>query len=355
MNIIIRTKDFMYNFAQKELESFDVNPIYFDNEFLKVEINDVEKLKKLVSNIFYYSRSIKEVFLEISSFDKIENLDSKFDLDFIKKEFSFEVDSHTKDRDLEEREIGKIILNSNSNLRVDLKKPDLCFRVLEIDSKKYLGLDLIGFDLTKREYKININSNSINSIVCNYLFYLMELDKEKKPLSIIDPVCSLGDLIIESSFFNPKIPLNIKKKNIIVFSKVFSNISLPKIEDKSKLKLIGVVQNNKVFKQLKENITHSSQKIKTSQYELDFLDVKFHRGDNNYLICNLPMFKDAKENEEFLKEFFYQAEFIVKKKIGIISKKEINEKTFKKYKLWAKIKKQILVGEQKYFIYIITK
>lgn len=294
--------------------------------------------------------------MKISTFENLKKIPTKINLDFISKKLSFEIDSSgEKGRVQFEKVIGEKILKSNKNLFVDLSNPNISFKIKKINKKIHILLDLIGFNLGKRDYKININSNSCNSFVVNYLFFLLELEKEKN-LFIIDPVASLGDILIEASFFNPIIPINIKKKNEISFSKIFSEIDFPKNNiNGKKNKFIGIVQNNKIFKQIKENISYSSQKIKISQYELDFLDVKFKKGQIDYLVSNLPSFKIEKEFNEFLKEFFYQAEFIIKKKIGIISKKEISLKIIKKYKLLIKIEKQILVGEQKYFIYVVFK
>ena len=111
---------------------------------------------------------------------------------------------------------GTILLNSTNdknNLKVNLDNFDLSFKLFS-DSKEnhYLTLDLIGFNLTKRDYKLNVGSLTLNSILPNYLFYLLGIDEMEEKYSIIDPCSALGDISIEASSFNPRLALNMKKK-----------------------------------------------------------------------------------------------------------------------------------------------
>lgn len=358
--ILIKSKPFADKFIFYEIKKIiDKDLIVIEKGLYQLNVKSEKELFEIVYELIYYSRLIENILLKVCEFKSLElvHLDNN-NLDFSNKNLTFKVDSvYLKNIDHLDanKKLGHIILEHASNLLVDLSDPQIIFLPISTTKINYLTVDLVGFRVTKRDYKLNNNTNSINSIVPNYLFYLLELDKCEKNYIIIDPNSDLGDVIIESSLFNPRSALNVKNRHDFAIKSLFSQIpKIPKnIEDKNKY--IAVVQNNKTFKHLKENINYSGQKIKTSQYEQDWLDVKFHGGDIDYIVSNFSHYHNRDDFEHFQKEFFYQAEFICKKKIGIISKKEINLDFLKKYKLEVKYFEEIFIGEQKYFIYVIIK
>lgn len=355
--ILIKTKPWICEFTQKEIISYSKKTPNLLNEGLfELKIEDDKEMFEIVINLIYYSRTIENIFLKVTEFKKVKELSEvkSLNLDFIKKEFTFEVDAHGENKSIFETKIGKLLLDSNKNLTVNLKIPELSFKVFSTKDNNILGLDLVGFKLSRRDYKLNINSTSINSLIPNYCMYLLGMDEEEN-LSVIDPVANLGEIINEVSLFNPRKAMNLKLRHNFPICKIFGlNPQLPKnIDDKNKY--VAVVQNNKIFKEIRENINFSGQKIKVSQYELDWLDVKFKKNDHDYVISQFPSFQDEEESKAFQKEFFYQAEFICKKKIGLISKKEINMLYLRKYRLRILRKEIITVGEQNYNIYIISK
>ena len=350
----------MDDFLEKEISNFtskNINKIA--NSLYELDFSNELEISDFVSNLAFYSRCIENIYLKIIDFSIMDKVSiTPKNLDFIKANFTFEVDSlkdFKDDHQKAEKIFGKLLLENSNKLKVDLKSPDLSFKLFTIEKKSFLALDLIGFKLSRRDFKINLNSTSINSLVPIYCFYLLGLDKEKS-FSIIDPFANLGDIIVEASLFSPRFPLNIKKKDLFPVNKIFPKSKVfPKSEKNNKNKFIAVVQNNKVFKEIKENILYSSQKIKVSQYNLDFLDVKFKEGQVDYVISQLPSNLEDGDFGEVQKEFFYMAEFIFKKGICTISKKKIYPKTLKKFKLKINFYSQIYVGDQQYYIYLIGK
>lgn len=213
------------------------------------------------------------------------------------------------------------------------------------DNKK---LDLTGFNLTKRDYKLNKSQYDLNPLIVNYALTLLNINKEKE-LSIIDPIANIGDIMIEASLFYPRKALNVKHRHELPIYQELKKSIIPKnIIDKNKY--IGVVQDNKKFKLIKENITYSGQKIKLSQYELDWLDVKFKNKSIDYVFSYFHRLDD-----ETQREFFYQSEFISKKKICIISHEEINRDYLKKYKLKIDHEEKIDYENKIWYLYIISR
>jgi 23S rRNA G2445 N2-methylase RlmL len=354
--LLLKTRDFMDLFARKEISMFYSNDFkVLDKDLYLICFEDKDEMIKFVYDVLFYFRCFERVFLKICDFKSLEDIKS-VDLGFIEKSFTFEVDSqddYKDDKKEAEKYFGSLI-SKNSNLSVDLSRPDLSFKVFSRGNISYLGLDLLGFDLSKRDFKLNVNHNTINSLLGVYCLYLLGIDCEKK-FSIIDPASGLGDLIIEASMFNMRKPFNVKKRSHVSIFRIFGVSSkMPAlVEDKNKF--VAIVQNNKNFKLLKENISYCGAKVKISQYELDWLDVKFRDSEIDYLIMQVPMIHEKGEYDKFLEDFFYQAEFITKKKIILLSKKKIDKSYHEKYDtLELKKFENIKVGKQDYFIYLFS-
>ena len=352
--IILQTKDFAGEFIEDEIKILTNQKIdYINDEFFSKNFKTTEELNEFVHKIAFQSRTVDRIYLEICN-TKTKKISQETLTIFENKNLTFEIDSKTKkfDKKTTEIEFGNLI-KENLNLEVNLKNYDLSFKIIDIEKETLCLLDLIGFDLSKREYKLNSDSMSINSSVSNYLFSLMNLDEEEEPFSIIDISANLGDLIIEAAIFNPRQNLNIRHKTKFPIYKLLKKlIPTPKTED-TKNKILAVVQNNNTFKNLRENVNYSGQRIKISQFEFDWLDVKFQAQEIDYVISQIPTFDTEKESLDYQDEFFYQAEFIVERLIGVVSKKPISKKPLEKYKLEIQEQEEIFVGEQKYYIYVI--
>lgn len=314
-NIIIKTQEFVDKFAQFEIEdaiendskkskTFDFKKI--KNGLYEIEFSKVEKKEafKFIYNILYYSRVIENLYLNIDNLDlDIEN--------FIIEEIDF---------------------NKEKKIKV---------------------IDLFGFNLIDREYKVNVNNNSIPAIISVFCFYLLTIDEIENKYSIIDPISNLGDIIIEAAAFHPRKAFNIKKRHSIPAKKIFNLIPpIPKLI-KDNNKYLSVVQDNKIFKEQKENLNFSGQNIKISQFDIDWLDAKFQEASNDFVISFIPEFKNIKEKNKFLKEFFYQIEFIFNESICVISRDEIDAKYFKDNELQLEIEKIIEYNNINYYIYIL--
>lgn len=212
-------------------------------------------------------------------------------------------------------------------------------------------IDLIGFDLSKREYRINSSDSYLDPTIVNYLLYLLEIDKLEKKFSLIDPISGYGDVIIEASLFNPRKPLNVKNRFKLNISKHFNKIPEIVKSEVDKNKYISIVQDNIEFKKTKENLNHCSQKIKVSKYDLDWLDIKHEENSIDYVVTYFPDV-DKEHREDILKETLYQCEYICRDKIAIITHEKIDSKVFKEFKLKLDIFKNLELEGGEIFIYI---
>lgn len=200
-----------------------------------------------------------------------------------------------------------------------------------IEILEHNGEDAVGFSLFSRQF---LHTNrEIPSYVVDILVNDMKITKED---SIIDPCAGFGEVILETGVFIYGIPLHMRK-NFFYAQKEDLKSPMPKLTP-TKHKLTAVVQDNMEFKKIQENAKFFRLKPKCSKFEFDWLDVKYHEGDFDYVITAFPEFEVKEEKEDFEKEFFYQAEFISKKKIGVITTQKISKTSYGEYVSLVSIK-----------------
>ncbi len=207
--------------------------------------------------------------------------------------------------------------------------------------------DLVGFELSQRDWRIHDEKNSLPSLIAIYLY--KKVIGNSKKFAMIDMVANFGELIIEYSSLGE--PMHIQKRFKLPFCKKFSSISIPK-SVKNENKFIGVVQNSREFRRVKENLAYTKVKPKISQYNLDWVDVKFDEKSVDYALSYLK-FENQEQFESLQKEFIYQSSYIVKKKTGIICEHRLSEKILKKYKIKIEDTEEIVFEKKKYFVYVL--
>ena len=308
--IILKTSVFLNVYLELEIRKYFKKEIkMLSNEFFEINFKSEKDLCEFTVNFIYFSRSCEGIFLDAQC--------------------------------LRDEELNKI------------KEKNILIKEEIIKNKKIVLIDLVGFDLMKRDYMLNKNESEVDIRVIIFGLYGLELDRTKKSFSIIDPYANLGDFIIESSIFNPRAALNLRKRFEFNVCKIFKFVpSMPKISYVNNSNFTGIVLDNIKFKQLKENIAFVSQKIKISQFDFTWLDVKFQKDEFDYVISVFPKFKSKEETYDFCDKFFYQAEFIGKKGICVISYEKIDLKFSRKYGLPLGFKKELIIKNKSHFVYV---
>lgn len=350
--LLLTTEYFMDEFAQKELrEQFNYKFKVLDEGFYSLTIQTQKQLSEIVLQLLYYSRTLTNIYL------KVGESDEKVQKTVLEKDIFNEIKTKNLGITVKDEEIKKTVL---TKFEKDIQKKytfdegeDLVFEVFdEEEDGMILVLDLLGFSLIKRTYKLREFEDSLSPIISSYAMYLLGLDTEEK-LSILDPYAQLGDLSIESSLFLPRTALFVREKRQITLSKLFNlPLGIPKKEE-DKNKLMALIEGDEMFKFFRENVSHAGTKIKLSQFDFDWLDVKFHKGDFDYILTQFPYFETEEEKKGFEEQFFYQGEFVAKKDICIICDQEVDETILEKHKLQIKQRKEIEYEEEQYLIYVI--
>ncbi len=351
--LLLTTQYFMDEFAQKELSSFNITFDVLDEGFYEIICDSKKDFLDCIITILHYSRTLTNVYLKIGESDlKLKNFSFEKGIFEDSKISKFGV--AVVDDDINKKTLS--LFSNNLRKEYDLVEgDDISFEVFDEEEDGYIiVLDLFGFDLTKRSYKLREFEDSLSPIVSSYAMYLLGLDNEEK-LSILDPYAQLGDLSIESSLFQPRVPLFVKEKRQTTLAKLFTlPLGVPKkISDSNKL--MAVIEGDETFKFFKENLSYAGTKIKVSQFDFDWLDVKYHKGDFDYILTQFPYFDSLEEQREFEEPFFYQGEFVAKKAICVITESEVIQEILDKHNLVVKERRELDTDEgEQYLVYVIS-
>ncbi|MEK6984153.1 MAG: THUMP domain-containing protein [Nanoarchaeota archaeon] len=326
---------------------------------------DLNNLEDLCS-LCYKCQSVDRVMYLIGDFE-FENFFEDFRRFFDKIEFDGWISEHKKFKvecikaaayeissvDVE-RESAGLILKKNKNKKVDAKSYDIIFLVYIVDNKCYIGVDFSGFELNKRDYKIYLHPNSLRGTIAYAL--VREGGFEERDV-MLDPFSRDGVIPIEAALYANDCPVNYYKKDSFAFLKLKIGIQFEKffsdIDGKIKKTKTSIFGYDHLFKYVdysrkNAKIAGVEKQINFSRVELDWLDIKFGKGDVAKIITSLPISKSANLDKIYT-EFFYQCEYILRKNgtLALISRlPEYTQKHAEKHNFIISKEKGVWSGSQ---------
>lgn len=337
------------------------------------ETNKYEDLVKIA----YKSQSISKILIlldhiKINKISDIKKLKINIK-EWITKDIDFKakckrIGTHDfKSKDIEE-EIGGLVIDKYK-LKVNLTNPKLIIYAYIYENDLYLGIDITGLDLSKRDYKIFHHPYSLKG---NIAYSLARISNFKQKDKLIDPFCSNGTIIIEAGLFGSKFPVRYFDKEKFLFKdlKLFSNIDFDKLfkkidseYNKDKLNITGSESLLRHVNSCKKNakIAGIDKNVEFRRYDIEWLDTKFKENEVDLIATKIiepGKFYDIKKIKKIYKEFFYQSEFILNKNGKIIilcRKKELIKKNAEEFKLKMKVNREIKIGDSSYYILEFTK
>ena len=249
-------------------------------------------------------------------------------------------------------------VGENINGMVDFDNPDVLFFVYIYNDNAYFGVDFAGFDLAKRDYKIFSHPISLKGPLA---YSIVRLAKYKEGEVLLDPFCKDGTVAVEAALFASRMPVNFYRKKNFAFSK-FVDFDFGKadkaIKDATGIHAYDSQMRNVEAAKKNAKIAGVNKFITFSKMDTEWLDTKLDKASVDKIVTNLP--RAGKENVKFIerlyKEFFYQAEFVLKDKgliVCVTNNTDILKKYADEYKFKAKETKEILGGQLK--AVILTK
>lgn len=256
--------------------------------------------------------------------------------------------------------VGKLI-DEKTKGTADFENPDLIVYIYVYNNDCYIGIDFAGFDLSKRDYKIFLSPRSLKGTIA---YSLIRIADYKTNEILLDPFCADGIIAIEAALFASNFPVNYYRKDKFQFLKILK-YDFDKIDNKIKLDKAKIIAYDSLLRNVnaaKKNakIAGIQKQIKFARADIGWLDTKIDKESIDKIITNPPVITKINEKQmiKLYNEFFYQCNFILKKKGKIIlitkNKKEIKEIAEKNN---FKIEKSITVeaGKEHLNILVISK
>jgi 23S rRNA G2445 N2-methylase RlmL len=262
-----------------------------------------------------------------------------------------------------EAKIAEILLKSGRGWKLSIKGCDIVFFAYIAHSKCYFGVDFAGFELNKRPYKIFLHPNSLRGTIAYALVRESGFEKDE---ALLDPFSRDGVIVIEAALHAANFPVDYYKKEKFAFlklglidsEKLFEGID-KKIIKKPKA---GLYSFDYMFKHVdysrkNAKIAGVDKKIDFSRVELEWLDIKFKKETIDRIVTNLPSSKNA-NLDKIYNEFFYQAEFILKKDgaIALLTRMpELVRKYAGRHSFAIAKERKIWSGEQELYMLVFKK
>lgn len=321
----------MLDFAKEEIAEILNSKILFESEnTILFEVDSYEKIAKLC----YESKSFYKIglVLQHKKFDEIdfqgdysvylEDVDlSIFDrLDLKSHSMATKVKTRGVQLNVSdyERGIGGTIC-TKYDISVNLKNPSLPFYCF-IDEYILIGLDFSVTDLTKREYKLH---NNMNTIKGNFAFAAARFSQIEDDFVVLDPFCDVGTMMIESYLDKLNLSVNHYRKNIFGFNKfseIFSSdFNLEKYDQKRdvSVKYFGYdsLLKNILFAQKNAKVM-GVKEITFSRVNVEDIDLKHEANSVDLILSNITF--SLKNNHKKIEILFDQANDILKENGSIV-------------------------------------
>jgi 23S rRNA G2445 N2-methylase RlmL len=279
--------------------------------------------KENLAELCYKSQSTIKILeliaeFEIKSLDditKLEKIDFKIEKSFAVR--CIRIGSHDFGSQDVEKQAGAIIFNKTKQ-KVNLENPEIPILVYIYNNKAYVGIDYSGFDMSKREYKIFAYAKSLKGTLA---YALLRIADYKKEQTLLDPFSISGEIPIEAALFVTE-SVNHFNKEKFAFNKFLKfKFTEPK---KAKTKIFNYDSLLKNIKSAQKNakIAGVDKNINFSKTDIEWLDTKFEKESVDKIVTRIPelaRYQKPAQIEKLYKEFFHQAEYILKKKGRIVA------------------------------------
>ena len=335
---------------------------------------EAQSLEKILLLLGHFCFSDPEDF-----YTKISGIVNKIKLqEWLDKKTTFRISNKKIDNAINSEEInarvGELIIDRIKKekkyaQKVDLENPDVILFVYIINGMCYLGIDLSGFDLHKRDYRIFCCPRELRATIAYSLSRIAGYEPEDLSL---DPFCGSGSILIEAALFAAKMPINfyrkekfqflkLKELQKIKFDKLFKEVD--KKISKKKTRIYGYDLVLHYIQSARKNakIAGIQKQITFSRVDIDWVDIKFKKCSVDKIITQPPQLTqntNPKDIEKMYDNLFYQAEYILKKSgsVTLISPSTaLLRKSAEKYKFKVNHERKIMHGKTEMEIAVFVK
>lgn len=248
------------------------------------------------------------------------------------------------------------------NVAVDRRNPQTIIHIDIQDDECVIGIDYSGIDLGKRDYRIFLGTDALKGNIAAALLFIADYESKH---ALLDPFCRHGIIPIEAALYSTNTSPHKFGKEKLAFTKLpNAKLDVKDKEKEFKGTIIAMDDNFKHVSATRKNakIAGIVKEVEFSRKDLQWLDAKFGK---NFLdrIITLPIqpgrMLDEKRAEKIYHEFFYQAEFILKKtgKILLVMKRGIDlvKKKAEEFKFNLEHERKVMQGEEELIVLVFGR
>lgn len=360
MKILALTHEHLEDVAAKEMAAI-------------LSVKPTEKKGAVVADVYsfesaakycYAARSVRKVLWLVeemkvkcyADLGKISDL-SRNEINNLTKGKTFAVRASLDNTDLDTSEVCELAANAlHLDAKVNLSNPDVQVFLYINGTSCYLGIDLTGIDIAKRDYRIFTYRDVIKPNVC---FAVLMIAGYKKGEVILDPFCGSGTALIEAALFQQDKSPNFYQKDKLAFQR-FHPIDLSIFDKLSEPEgaIIGTDKEARYISAAKKNakIAGVEKSLQFSRTEAEWLETKYPEASMDRIITHPPNLTHQTNQanlEKVYHELFFQAEFLLKKSgtVTLITKTlDLLKKAAEKNKFKVQDERTLAIGNDLYSI-----
>ncbi len=217
-----------------------------------------------------------------------------------------------------ERACGEQILGK-TGVSVDVKSPKYTIKILIKEQQCFVGIDFVGFKLSKRDYRIKVVSSSLDPCIAFCMLMLGQWDVKEV---LFDPFCKTGEVPIEAALYALGIPPFSHAREKFLCAR-FLDVKSKVEKDEKKVEILAydALHINVRNAEVNAKLALVRKYITFSRTELEWVDTKFEKESVDKVVTALPLpsrFNQYTDFEKECKEFFHQMEYILRKKGTIV-------------------------------------
>ncbi len=255
-------------------------------------------------------------------------------------------------------EISRLIVVKTKAV-ISLSAPQVLFYCFVYQHDLYFGLDVSGFNLSQRDYNIFHVPHSLNGAIAYFLFRLAEL---KDGEVLLNHYCGSGAIAIEAALAMTHRSVHYYRKDKFVAGKIFG-INLTQF-DKQKITKTQFFAYDRGLPNItatKKNaqIAGVIKELHISRVDTEWLDTRQEKKSVDKVIAQLPVptkILSDKDVAPVYKEFFYQMDYMLKKKhliVLIVAKDQLLKQCLGDYRIIDE--RKMMQGELVYTVLVLKK
>ncbi len=209
-----------------------------------------------------------------------------------------------------ERMIGSAIYKDCGGAKVDLSSPDVSYIAVFSAGTCFLGSDVAGFDISKRDYMVFHRRRTLKPTVAAAA--VMKAGWERGIL--LDPFCNSGTITIEAALMAKNKSPQYYRKRLFQTSPV----DPPAVKDDRTV--VAVDEEFSAIAASRKNAKVAGVDIQFSRNEVEWLDTKFGNGEVSAIVTYPPNMTSRSDSTRRYRDLFACAKTILDGRMVILTR-----------------------------------